>query len=166
MRSIIELFRKNGINVIGIRTSISKEESYDYFNKVLERGLKCGCLLGKDIIDQICERDFYFGIVQSGISVKDEQNNVFKSPYFKPFGNPMERASIPKKFEDIFSNNCILRSMYLWKCIEDKSNKRMYISDLPEQILKTNKDERIIDCLRKGIKSYEKDTNRNYGECR
>lgn len=43
---------------------------------------------------------------------------ILKSPYFKPFGKPIERASITEKYEKFFSNGCLLRSMYLWKCIE------------------------------------------------
>ena len=66
-------------------------------------GIKCDYLLGKDVIDQICERDFYFGIAQSGISIKNSNGLVFKAPYFKPYGNPIERASIPSEYEKYFS---------------------------------------------------------------
>lgn len=163
LRKIIKLFEKCNIKVIGIRACISTEESYDYFNQNLEIGLKCGCLLGKDVIDQICERDFYFGIAQSGILTSDIEGNLCKAPYFKPYGNPVIRASIPKKAESFFSNGCLLRSMYLWKLIEDKSGKKIYIKDMPERILNTNEDERIIDVLRKGMIYYEKDTNRDNG---
>ena len=166
LRSIVELFNKNEIEVSGIRASLSTEEAFESFNKTLEKGLKCGSLLGKNIIDQICERDFYFGIAQSGISVKGANNKILKAPYFKPFGNPVKRASIPEKYENIFSNNCLLRSMYLWKCIEEKIGRKVYINEIPEEIINTDKNERIINVLRKGLISYEKDSNRDYGECR
>ena len=166
LRTIIERFKQNGINVVGIRAALSTEESYKYFNESLEKGLKCGCLMGKDVIDQICERDFYFGIVQSGISTLRSDGKILKSPYFKPFGNPIERASIPKEYEKIFSNGCLLRSMYLWKCIEEKTKRKIYIKDMPEDIINTDKNDRVIDVLRKGLIYYEKDTNRNNGECR
>lgn len=166
LRSIINFFEENRIRVIGIRASISTEEAYDNFNQVLKQGLKSGCVLGKSVIDQICERDFYFGIAQSGISVKSNDGKIFKAPYFKPYGDPVKRASIPKEFEIVFSNNCLLRSMFLWKCMEDKSKRKFFIKDLPEEIINTDKEERIINVLRKGLMSYEKDTNRNYGECR
>ena len=35
LKTITELFRENGIRVVGIRASISTEEAYDKFNKVL-----------------------------------------------------------------------------------------------------------------------------------
>ena len=166
LKTITELFRENGIRVVGIRASISTEEAYDKFNKVLRESLKCGCLLGRNVIDQICERDFYFGIAQSGISVKDRDGKIFKAPYFKPYGDPVTRASIPKEYEIVFSNNCLLRSMFLWKCMEEKSKRTLYIKDMPEEIINTDKNKRVIDVLRKELMSYEKVTNRNNGECR
>ena len=166
LKSIIQEFKKEEIEVVGIRACLSTEEAYKYFNKNLKYGLKCGCLMGENVIDQICERDFYFGIVQSGISTLTSDNKIKKSPYFLPFGEPIKRASIPKRDEIFFSNGCLLRSMYLWKCIEENSKRKFYIKDMPEEILNTNKEDRIINVLRKGLSYYEKDTNRNYGECR
>lgn len=166
LKGLIEKFKQKGINVLGIRASLSTESSYKYFNHNLEKGLVCGCLMGKDVIDQICERDFYFGVVQSGISTLRNDGKILKSPYFKPFGNPQKRASIPEEYENFFSNGCLLRSIYLWKCIEENSKRKIYIKDIPEEIIDTNKNNRIIDVLRKGLIYYEKNTDRNYGECR
>lgn len=166
MKGIINEFQKNGIEVIGIRACLSAEDAYKHFNENLKKGLKCGCLMGEKVIDQICKRDFYFGIVQSGISTLTSDNKIKKSPYFIPFGEPIRRASIPERDEIFFSNGCLLRSMYLWKCIEENSKRKFYIKDMPEEILNTNKEDRIINVLRKGLIYDEKDTNRNYGECR
>lgn len=166
LRKIIEIFKENGVKVAGIRASIATNISYKDFNENLDKGLKCGCLLGDKVIDQICERDFYFGIVQSGISVLTNNGEIVKSPYFKPYGNPVERASIPKEYESFFSNGCLLRSMYLWKCIEENSKKIITIKDLPEKIKDTNSNDRILNNLKKGLIYYEKDTNRDNGECR
>lgn len=160
LRSIIKEFQKYGIEVIGIRACISTEKSYEYFNQSLERGLKCGCLLGKDVIDQVCERDFYFGIAQSGISAFDEKGEIYKAPYFKPFGNPVERASIPKESEIFFSNGCLLRSMFLWKLIEDKTGKKIYTKDMPEKILGVSENERIVNVLKKGLIYDERNDER------
>ena len=164
LRSLINAFEYCGIETVGVRAAIATEESYKFFNETLPKGLGCGCILGKDVIDQICERDFYFGIVQSGISSVRGDGKILKKPYFKPFGNPVERASVPKEFESIFSNNCMLRSMYLWKCIEENSGREIAIKEMPEEIYGTNGEERIINTLRKGLIYYEKDTNRDNGE--
>jgi hypothetical protein len=106
----------------------------------------------ENIIDQICERDFYFGIVGSGISIKNKNNEICKAPYFTPFGDPITRASIPKDWEKYFSQSCISRSIALWNEIEKLSQKKYLIKDLPEKIYNTNNNEEIIKVLRKGMK--------------
>ena len=107
--------------------------------------------MSKDIIDQICERDFYFGIAGSGISIKINEE-IVKAPYFLPFGNPVERASIPQDYAKYFSNSCIQRSIALWKEIEKLSNRTILIKNLPEKINNTNTNEEIIKTLRKELK--------------
>lgn len=162
LKTITDKFKSNGINVIGVRAAISTDEGYRYFNKILPLGIKCGCLLGKDVIDQICERDFYYGIAQSGISVL-EDGEVYKAPYFLPFGNPVERASIPEEAQEFFSRGCQIRSLALWDKIEKLSNREIYNKDLPEAIYNTNRDDRVVKVLSKGVKKYEKATNRCNG---
>lgn len=88
---------------------------------------------------------------------------MHKTPYFKPFGNPVERASIPEKYEIIFSNSCLLRTLYLWKKIEENTGRPIYIKDLPERIINTNGKERVLDVLWKGLIYDEKDSNRDNG---
>lgn len=152
LKRIIEKFNSYGIKVVGIKSCISTINSYDYFNKNLVLGLECGYLMTDDVIDQICERDFYFGIAQSGILKKDANKKIYKSPYFKPFGNPAIRASIPKEYERIFSRDCINRSILLWVEIEKISKKEFFIKDLPERIIYTDLEEEIIKKLRKEVK--------------
>ena len=151
LNSVINLFKDNGIVVLGIRSAICTTSSFKKFNIELPLGLKCKYLLGEDVIDQICERDFYFGIPQSGISIL-EGDVIYKAPYFKPFGNPVERASVPFEYEDDFSRGCLKRSIWLWEEIERLSGKNFCISDLPEVILNTKSDEKIVKVLKKGIK--------------
>ena len=107
--------------------------------------------MAENVIDQICERDFYFGIAGSGISVRTS-TNIVKAPYFLPFGNPIKRASIPVDSATYFSNSCITRSILLWQEIERLSSKKLYIKDLPEEIQNTNQEEEIIKTLKKGLK--------------
>mgnify|MGYP003289851811 CR=1 FL=1 len=151
LKTIIEKFKNYKVQVIGIRTCISSYEGYEYFNKTLPLGLKTKILMSKDIIDQICERDFYFGIVGSGISIKKE-NEILKAPYFLPFGNPVERASIPQEYAKYFSYSCVKRSILLWEEIERLSKRKILIGELPERINNTNQNEEIIKTLRKELK--------------
>ena len=77
-------------------------------------------------------------------------------------------------YEDVFSNNCLMRSMYLWKKIEDRSLRPIKVKELPEEINDLDENERVINVLRKGLINYEKGrnerneeiTNRDNGECR
>ena len=150
LNTIIDEFKACNINVVGIRSCISSYESYICFNKTLSLGLKCGYLMSKEVIDQICERDFYFGIAGSGISVM-KNNEVLKSPYFKPFGNPVARSSIPKIEEQRFSLTCLKRSLELWQEIERLNKREILISDLPEKIINTNENDSVTYTLKKGM---------------
>lgn len=151
LRSIIQLFKEYNITVVGISTCIARKEAYDYFNSTLKYGIKTGYLMDKGVIDQICERDFYFGIAGSGISVQTG-TTIAKAPYFLPFGKPVERASIPKEYEKFFSNTCISRSISLWQEIERLSKRKIFIKELPEYIQNTSPNDEVIKVLKKGLK--------------
>ena len=161
LKRIIAILQQYGVETLGIRSAIATQESYDYFNTNLPYGLKCGYLLGPNIIDQICERDFYFGIAQSGISIKKD-GVIQKAPYFKPYGNPIKRASIPKEYEEYFSKGCIIRSLALWERIKNLTGKEILVKDLPEKINNTEEQKSVVKVLKKGL-NYEKITNRNNG---
>lgn len=158
LKRIIEMFKKYDIEVIGILGLIISSESYNYF-KELELGIMGGYIMSDSVIDQICERDFYFGIPCSGISIL-KNNEIYKAPYFKPFGNPVERASIPEYFEEDFSKSCIKRSTLLWEEIERLSKRNVYTSELPERINNLSSGN-VVKVLRKELNNY--DTNRNNG---
>lgn len=152
LKKIIKLFNKYNIKVIGIAACISTIESYSYFNNKLPLGLNSEILLNKNTIDQICERDFYFGIACSGIATKTPEGTIKKAPYFYPYGDPITRASIPKDYAIKFSKNCLKRSIILWQEIERLSQKTFYIKDLPENIINTRQEDEIIYTLKKGLK--------------
>ena len=154
LNSIIQLFKLYNIKVIGIKGIISSEYAYKYFNNILPYGLVCSYLMSDKVIDQICERDFYFGIAQSGISI-NKDNTIYKAPYFLPFGNPNKRASIPKEYEVEFSKRCIRRSINIWEKIQELSSKDIYIKDLPEVINYTNSNDLVVKTLKKELSKYE-----------
>jgi len=85
LRTVTKKFLERGIAVMGVRSAISTIASYDYFNSVLPIGLKCGYVMGEEVIDQICERDFYFGVAQSGISIKGKNGFALASYIRKYF---------------------------------------------------------------------------------
>ena len=146
---IIKLFEKNNITVVGIISLIISQQSYRLFNDLL-LGINSGYIMDDSVIDQICERDFYIGIACSGIFVK-RNNETYKAPYIKPFGNPIQRASIPECYEICFSKSCIKRSINLWEEIEYLSNRKVYTEELPEKINNLDNGD-IVKVLRKEMK--------------
>ena len=151
LKEIIRRFKTLGVKTVGIIASITTEKSYIYFNNNLKYGVKTNYLMKEKVIDQICERDFYFGIAGSGIMIKTS-NGYYKSPYFKPYGNPYERASIPLKYEKDFSISCLYRSIFLWEEIDKLRETGTLISELPERIINTDKNDEVEKTLKKEIR--------------
>ena len=79
----------------------------------------------------------------------DTQNGLWKSPYFKPYGNPCERASIPEEYEKEFSKNCLERSIYLWEEIEKLKKQKIVMKELPERIINTKPNQEVVKVLKK-----------------
>lgn len=149
LRKIISMFSLYGVKVVGVVSSISTQEGYDFFNENLKYGIKCNYLLGEDVIDQICERDFYFGVAGSGISLIGKNNVIYKAPYFIPFGDPVERASIEERDKIAFSRSCLARSMLLWSEIERLSKRKILMEELPEKIVNTEAQDEVVKTLKK-----------------
>lgn len=151
LKNIINLFDKFGIKVVGIITSICTNSSYNYFNSNLKYGIKTNYLMSDKVIDQICERDFYFGIAGSGI-MYETKKGLLKAPYFIPYGNPNERASIPIEYINYFSKSCLERSIYLWEEIDKLRKIKTKINELPEKIINTNSNDEVVKTLKKEMK--------------
>ena len=151
LKNIINRFNMLEIKVIGIITSICTNQSYTYFNSSLKYGIKSNYIMSDNVIDQICERDFYFGVAGSGIMI-DTKDGLYKAPYLKPYGNPNERASIPIEYEKYFSKACLERSIYLWKEIDRLKKARTKIIELPEKIINTNENEEVVKTLKREMK--------------
>lgn len=148
LKNIIYRFNLLGIRVVGVIGCICTNEAYEYFNKNLRYGIRTNYLMSDEVIDQICERDFYFGIAGSGIMINTIEG-LYKAPYFKPYGNPYERSSIPREWEIEFSRGCLERSIYLWEEIEKLKGAKVIMRELPEKIIYTSENEEIVRILRR-----------------
>ena len=104
------------------------------------------------VIDQVCERDFYFGIAGSGIMI-DAGNGLYKASYFLPYGNPNERASIPVENMKEFSYKCLERSISLWDEVDELKNLKTLISELLEKIININGSDEVVKTLKKEMKN-------------
>jgi len=83
----------------------------------------------KEVIDEICERDFYPGVPLSGRLMTTSSIEI-GVPYLLPFGKPCEWASIPKERVKEFSQFCLEQTIKLWETIEKVSRKIVRCKDL------------------------------------
>lgn len=152
IQKVINLFNQEGIKVKAVISAITTKSAQKNILNNLNIPILSEIILEDTVIDQICERDFYFGITGSGIATRTEDNTIKKAPYFIPFGDPITRASIPESEAISFSNNCILRSLRLWKSIQEITPNFRLIKNLPEQIMNTNPTDEITYTLKKGLR--------------
>lgn len=97
-----------------------------------------------NVLDEVCERDFYFGIAQSGQSLLQPNGKVLKSPYFLPFGSPEDSASVDEDKALSFSSECLECSKELWQDMQLKTNRILTSNDLPEKINNTPYDKEFV----------------------
>ncbi len=103
-----------------------------------------------EVIDEICERDFYPGVPRSGRFVA-ESNNL-GMPYILPFGQPGKWASIPNSWQTPFSSFCIEQTIRLFEAIEKKSRRQVLMTDLPRFISGLPQDNsRFVDVLKETL---------------
>ncbi len=128
--------------VINILSKINIQVEFIYAGIGISEGIrrissdKCliSCVRTYDnVIDEICERDFYPGVPLSG-RLLATGNNI-GLPYILPFGDPVTWASIPCEKALNFSKFCLQQTILLFEEIETHSYKNIYCSDLPRKII-------------------------------
>lgn len=101
-----------------------------------------------NVIDEVCERDFYPGVPLCGRSL--DSNDNIGIPYILPFGNPGKWASIPEVWQKPFSQFCLKQSIKLFEGVESCSGKDVYCSDLDRKIISLPQDKtRFVNSLKK-----------------
>lgn len=150
LTKLINEFKLYGIKVVGIVAAVCANDSYYQFKSMLKDGIKTNYLMSEYVIDQICERDFYFGVAGSGILMSKEKKD--KAPYFVPYGNPQERASIPEEHVIDFSKGCIKRSIDIWTDIDSQRNSQTQMKELPEKIVNTNENDYVVKTLKRELR--------------
>lgn len=87
-----------------------------------------------EVIDAVCERDFYPGVPLSGRLSSLSYN--WRAPYVFPFGKPTEWASIPPDEVGIVSVFCIQQTIALFAAIEKASQKEVMTQDIEGNIIR------------------------------
>lgn len=137
--SIIELveeFQTLGVKVEQVIVGLSGKETRRKLLAKFGSGLdfKSGWEI-EDLIDWVCERDFFPGVPLSGKLVGDKDTHLAHNPeigasYLMPFGKPTEWASIPESKAAEFSERCLTLAIKLWEEIERVSGKTVNLGDL------------------------------------
>jgi len=102
----------------------------------------------KEVIDEVCERDFYPGVPLSGRLLIGGDN--IGIPYLLPFGKPEKWASIPSEYVVNFSKFCLRQTIRLFDEIERCSRRAILCRDLGRKVIGLPMDEtRYLDVLQK-----------------
>lgn len=98
-----------------------------------------------DVMDEVCERDFYLGVPYSGRSLCNSQN--IGLPYILPYGKPDKWASIPVVSQKPFSEFCINQTITLFEEIEKSSKRIIDCSEIERKVFDQPKKGRYVDFL-------------------
>lgn len=153
MVEIIKKIENLGGKVTDILASIIIRNGFDTILQAFPNIYFTSYVFYEDVVDEVCERDFYAGIPYSGrligkngLSIAPETG----APYFAPFGNAEKWASIPKDRVADWSKFCLKQSIKLWEEIEKVSGKPVFSNDLtrrPRFI--PNDNSRFVEQLKK-----------------
>ena len=132
------VLQKSGILIpfvicgIGIGDGVKRIENTDCEGKCVR--------YDREVIDEICERDFYPGVPLSGRMLLNNGNVGL--PYILPFGDPQDWASIPAEWQKQFSRFYIEQTIELFEAVELASGKTVSCADLERKVFMFPQDKR------------------------
>lgn len=133
---VINRFGAGGFRVTKILSGITITKAKNAIQSLFPNIEVASVLEYGEVIDEICERDFYLGIPLSGHTIgKDGISLVPEegAPYFFPCGDAHAWASIPKEHEQGWSSFCIRQSIKLWREVERLSGRVVHCHELPRK---------------------------------
>jgi hypothetical protein len=141
---VIQSLSHLGISVPVVCAGIGIQEGIDRIT-TSSRSIYCLKTYG-DVMDEVCERDFYLGVPYSGRSLYNSQN--IGLPYVLPYGNPDKWASIPVLSQKPFSRFCINQTITLFEEIEKSSERTIDCSDVERKVINQPEKGRYVDFLK------------------
>lgn len=154
---VAEALKEKGIEVREVLSGVTVQENIPVISS---QGIEVKSYFNiSNVLDEVCERDFYFGVAQSGQSTLQQDNTVLKQPYFSPFGLPVESASVPEDKVLKFSKECLGCSFELWQEMQKNSGRVLTSNDLPENIANTpfNEGFEILPLLQDASESLQQE---------
>lgn len=148
LERVCGVLEKMGIEVPLIYAGIGIDEGV---NKLSGNGRMVQCVKQyPEVIDEICERDFYPGVPLSGRLVNVDGN--IGAPYILPFGNPVDWASIPQESQVSFSRFCLGQTVKLFEAIENTSSRIVTCADTERGVVGIPRDNtRFIEALKSSM---------------
>jgi hypothetical protein len=120
--------------------------------KLRDMGIQVECVREyDDVVDEVCERDYYAGVPMSGRTVMASDGRIGSAPYFRPFGNPEKWATIPVERVPEFSRFCLTQSLVLWAAVSKNSQADIPVASLPRKIFGVSEDVSIITLLKEHV---------------
>lgn len=102
--------------------------------KIEEAGIEVICVKTyDDVMDEVCERDFYPGVPMSGRTVLSGDGQHWSAPYLLPMGS-VEWASIQHDRAIAFSASRLICALEMWHGIEEASGRKILASEVPRQL--------------------------------
>lgn len=123
---IVKVLSQCGTRVNSVCAGIAIQEG---IRKLANLGIRVDAVRTYDeVIDEVCERDFYPGVSYSG-RTQDFRINL-GVPYILPFGKPSSWASIPEEKQEEFSQFCMRQTAKLFAAIEEVSGTRISMREI------------------------------------
>lgn len=143
-----KLLEKMGIRVPKVCAGIGIAEGIEQLNGF---GQEVSCVREyEEVVDEICERDFYPGVPMGGRSLEGNEN--VGVPYILPFGNLGKWASIPGEWQGPFSRFCLIQTIKLFEAIEESSGRVVRCRDLERKVISLPGDKtRFVDALKQVV---------------
>ncbi len=135
---IYQLLQKKGYQVAKIIVGLVIDRADNRFVKEYPQVPLVAVREFDNVIDWVCERDFYIGVPLSGRTAGHRENGIIRPcepevsvPYCLPFGNPIKGASIPTDRAVEFSQFMINISIELWDRVSQESDRDVLCRDVP-----------------------------------
>ncbi len=101
--------------------------------------------LVKEVVDEICQRDFLPGVPRCGRFVVGSKNVGL--PYLLPFGRPGDWASVPLRWQESFSRVCTKQAAQVFEMTEKLSGKPVLGRDIERKLPGMPEDLRFVEFL-------------------
>jgi hypothetical protein len=120
--------------------------------KLTEIGLDVEVVESRECVDEICARDFFFGLPQSGRIARLPDGQFVTKPYFRPFGDT-NNASIPEEWQREFSLMCLKANLEFWRIVNSDLtvDELRYAKPFVPSELGLDGNSKIVDILGRAI---------------